>query len=233
MKAEKATILLVEDETRLQLVLKQTLELYGYTVVTAIDGKEGYKNFHRHRPDLAILDIMLPGLDGYALLKEIRKKSADIPVILLTAKSQTADLVKGFEYGANDYIKKPFIIDELLARIKALLSRKAQKETQEAGETYKIGSFEFRYSSQELSSEAGIIQLTYKDAEILRRLAANVNAVVEAAPLLIDLWGDDNFYTARTLNVYITRLRNYLKEDEQVQVLNVRSIGFKLIVKNK
>jgi DNA-binding response OmpR family regulator len=231
MNKEKITVLLVEDEARLLTVLQQTLELYGYHVVTAADGIEGYKNFRRYRPAIAVIDIMLPLLDGYSLLQKIRRHDTAMPVIFLTAKSQTADLVKGFEYGVSDYIKKPFVIDELLARIKSLIARTKKKENAATEEIYRFGNFEFKYNIQELCWPAGQVQLSYKDAEILRRLAANMHNVVESVPLLLELWGDDNLYTARTLNVYITRIRHYLKPDPRVQIINIRSVGFKLIEK--
>jgi two-component system response regulator VicR len=226
-------ILIVEDEARLLTVITQTLELYDYTVIAAPNGAEGLKAFYKYKPDIALIDIMMPKLDGFSLVKEIRKTDEEIPVIFLTAKSQTTDLIKGFELGCNDYVKKPFVLDELLARIKALLAR-SKKNTQQSPpeEIFRFGSFKFNYHIQELSiNDSKTITLSYKEAEILRRLAAKKNQVVESISLLNDLWGDDNFYTSRTLNVFITKLRQYLKTDDRVQILNVRAIGFKLIEK--
>jgi DNA-binding response OmpR family regulator len=227
------TILIIEDEVALLTILKQTLELYNYKVITAVNGAVGLKLFYQHKPDIIVLDIMLPVKDGYTLIKDIRATDRDTPVIFLTARSQTFDLVKGFELGANDYLKKPFVIDELLARIKALLSRKPADQKPAAIELYGFGHFTFNYNAQELTAPGSTIQLTYKEAEILKRLLLKKNGVVEKTDLLNELWGDDNFYTARTLNVFITKLRQYLKTDASVQILNMRSVGFKLVEKEK
>jgi DNA-binding response OmpR family regulator len=227
------TILIVEDEVSLLTILKQTLELYNYKVITSVNGVQGLKLFYQHKPDIIVLDIMLPLKDGYTLIKEIRATDRDTPVIFLTAKSQTFDVVKGFELGCNDYLRKPFVIDELLARIKSLLSRKPVGQKPVQKETYEIGHFKFNYNSQELISIGGTIQLTYKEAEILKMLVLRKNGVVEKKDLLNELWGDDNFYTARTLNVFVTKLRQYLKTDDRVQILNMRSVGFKLVEKEK
>jgi DNA-binding response OmpR family regulator len=227
------TILIIEDEVSLLTILKQTLELYNYRVITSVNGAQGLKLFYQHKPDIIVLDIMLPLKDGYTLIKEIRSTDRDTPVIFLTAKSQTFDVVKGFELGCNDYLRKPFVIDELLARIKSLLSRKPGDQKPVEKETYEIGYFQFNYNSQELISNVGTIQLTYKEAEILKRLVLKKNGVVEKKDLLNELWGDDNFYTARTLNVFITKLRQYLRTDDHVQILNMRSVGFKLVEKGR
>lgn len=225
-------ILLIEDEKKLALILKETLGLYDYEVFLAADGVEGLKSFYEIKPDLLIVDIMMPGMDGFELLSRLRRTDKDIPVIVLTAKSQTVDLVKGFELGCHDYIKKPFIIDELLVRVKASLNRVSiSPQAQNTPLIIPIGSFVFNVDGQELRSPSNVFQLSFKETEILKRLCMHPNRVLERKNVLLELWGDDNLFNSRNLNVYITRLRNYFKDDKTIQILNLRSIGYKLIVK--
>jgi DNA-binding response OmpR family regulator len=227
------TILIIEDERSLVAILKQTLEQYGYKVITAENGFLGLKMFYQHKPDIIVLDIMLPLKDGYTLIQELRANDSHTPVIFLTAKSQTSDVIRGFDLGGTDYLRKPFVIDELLARIKSLLSRNRVDQRPVVEEIYIIGHFHFNYNAQELVSTESTISLTYKEAEILKRLVLKKNGAVEKSALLNELWGDENFYTARTLNVFITKLRQYLKSDSRVQILNLRSVGFKLVEKQQ
>jgi len=226
-------ILLVEDETKLAMIIKETLELYAFEVFPATDGAEGLRLFTELKPDLVILDIMMPKMDGLQVLDHIRRYDTVLPVIILTAKTQTPDLVKAFELGCNDYIKKPFIMDELLVRIRALLSRKKLPDSQSRQDgIYRIGGFIFNLYGQELRSNTQVHALSFKETEILDRLCRNPNRVLERKRLLLELWGDDNLFNSRNLNVYITKLRNYFKEDNTIQILNIRGIGYKLITKN-
>lgn len=221
-------ILLIEDEKKLVMIIRETLELYEYSVNVAFNGVEGIKLFIETAPDLVILDIMMPRMDGFEVLNRIRSLNIKIPVIILTAKSQTADLVKGFELGCTDFIKKPFIIDELLARVKAVLSRTSLVNNIET-DVVQIGRSIFHIPNQELRTPSQVIKLSFKETEILKRLWLHSNRVTDRKSILLELWGDDNIFNSRNLNVYITKLRKYFNEDPNIEIINIRSIGYKLI----
>ncbi|HZG74179.1 MAG TPA: response regulator transcription factor, partial [Chondromyces sp.] len=211
--------------------IKETLELYNYSVRVASDGIEGIKLFNESIPDLIILDIMMPRMDGFEVLNRIRSINRSLPVIILTAKSQTIDLVKGFELGCTDFIKKPFIIDELLVRVKAALSRLNLVNHQES-DIVQIGTSILHISAQELRTPSQVFQLSFKETEILKRLWLNANRVIDRKSILLELWGDDNLFNSRNLNVYITKLRKYFTEDPNIELINIRSIGYKLVNKS-
>jgi two-component system, OmpR family, response regulator VicR len=225
-------ILLVEDEKKLSLIIKETLALYDFEVIVAYDGIEGLKFFSELKPGLVIIDIMMPKMDGFQVLGHIRRLDVSVPVIVLTAKLQTIDLVKAFELGCNDYIKKPFIMDELLVRVRALLSggHLLNKGTGEKN-IIRIGQFIFNVTTQELRGPSRVHSLSFKETEILKRLCQHPNLILDRKRVLLELWGDDNIFNSKTLNVYITKLRNYFKEDPGVQILNLRSIGYKLVLR--
>lgn len=185
--------------------------------------------FHAQTPDVVVLDVMMPQLDGFALSERIRTQNAYVPIIFLTARSQTVDVVKGFELGGNDYLKKPFSMDELIVRIKALLYRKVPAAASETG-PYHIGQYLFDYPKQKLSFKGKDIILSYRESELLKRLFQQRNQVLERSTVLRELWGDNSFFNGRSLDVFITHLRNHLKADPQVQIVYIRGIGYKLIV---
>lgn len=224
-------VLLVEDEWQLGQIVKDSLEMRGFEMLYATDGKEGLALFKEQRPDVVVVDIMMPNMDGFMLTTEIRKEDKFTPIIFLTAKSQTADVVKGFEVGGNDYLKKPFSMDELIVRIKSLLQRYNEQppppDTSEGGVI--IGQYAFNYTKQTLTRNNISEFLSHREAEILRRLYDNKNEIMERKKVLLDLWGDDNFFNARSMDVFITKLRRYLKEDPRVQIVNIRGVGYKLI----
>ncbi|NML36226.1 response regulator transcription factor [Chitinophaga sp. G-6-1-13] len=226
-----AKVLLIEDEWQLGQIVKDSLETRGFEMLYAEDGKEGLRLYQQERPDVVVLDIMMPNMDGFTVTAEIRKQDKFTPIIFLTAKSQTADVVKGFELGGNDYLKKPFSMDELIVRIKALLKRfsdhPAVKEMEEGSVV--IGQYIFNYAKQTLTRNNTTEFLSHREAEILRRLYDNKNEVMERKAVLLDLWGDDNFFNARSMDVFITKLRRYLKDDSRVQIVNIRGVGYKLI----
>lgn len=223
-----ATVLLVEDEAALALIIKDSLEMRGFTVQHAADGEQGLHLFRQQTPDIVVADIMLPRLDGFSLGEQLRRDNKTVPLIFLTARSQPADVVRGFELGGNDYLKKPFSMDELVVRIQALLQRSLPANSL-AQETLKIGRYVFAYTQQKLRLEDAEIQLTNREAELLKRLYDHRNQVLERSTVLLELWGHDHFFNGRSLDVFVTRLRRYLRDDPQVQILNVRSIGYKLI----
>lgn len=222
-------ILLIEDEVQLGQIVKDSLEMRGFEMLYAEDGKEGLKLYHEHHPDVVVLDIMMPNMDGFSVTTEIRKEDKTTPIIFLTAKSQTADVVKGFELGANDYLKKPFSMDELIVRIKALLQRYSDQQVQTGTDVVQIGQYTFNYIKQTLTRNNNTEFLSHREAEILRRLSDNRNQVMERKTILLDLWGDDSFFNARSMDVFITKIRRYLKEDPRIQIVNIRGVGYKLI----
>ncbi|PUZ28431.1 DNA-binding response regulator [Chitinophaga parva] len=224
-------VLLVEDEWQLGQIVKDSLEMRGFEMLYATDGREGLTLYKEHKPDVVVVDIMMPNMDGFSLTQEIRREDKFTPIIFLTAKSQTADVVKGFEVGGNDYLKKPFSMDELIVRIKSLLQR--YNETMPPPDaddgTVIIGQYAFNYTKQTLTRNNVSEFLSHREAEILRRLYENKNEIMERKKVLLDLWGDDNFFNARSMDVFITKLRRYLKEDPRVQIVNIRGVGYKLI----
>jgi DNA-binding response OmpR family regulator len=229
-----AKVLLIEDEQQLGQIVKDSLEMRGFDMLYAADGKEGLRLYQQFHPDVVVLDIMMPNMDGFTVTTEIRKQDKVTPIIFLTAKSQTADVVKGFELGGNDYLKKPFSMDELIVRIKALLKRSSEQPAPPQGvdneEVVSIGQYAFNYIKQTLTRNNNTAFLSHREAEILRRLYDNKNQVMERKAVLLDLWGDDSFFNARSMDVFITKIRRYLKEDPRVQIVNIRGVGYKLIL---
>ncbi|MFC5408763.1 response regulator transcription factor [Larkinella bovis] len=224
-----ATVLLIEDELALGLIVRDSLEVRGFTVLYAADGEEGYALFQKHKPEVVVADVMMPKLDGFSLADRIRQTDQEVPIIFLTARSQTADVVRGFELGGNDYLKKPFSIDELIVRIKALLNR-GRTLRPPTPDRLPIGRYAFDYPKQKLALNGKEVGMSHREAELLKRLYEQRNQVLERSAVLLELWGDDSFFNGRSLDVFITRLRRYLKDDPQVQIVNVRGVGYKLIV---
>ncbi|MBO9727023.1 MAG: response regulator transcription factor [Chitinophaga sp.] len=226
-----AKVLLIEDEVQLGQIVKDSLEMRGFEMLYAADGREGLRLYQQEHPDVVVLDIMMPNMDGFTVTSEIRKQDKFTPIIFLTAKSQTVDVVKGFELGGNDYLKKPFSMDELIVRITALLKRFADNPgTREVEEgAVSIGQYVFNYTKQTLTRNNTVEFLSHREAAILQRLYNNKNEVMERKAVLLDLWGDDNFFNARSMDVFITKLRRYLKDDSRVQIVNIRGVGYKLI----
>ena len=224
-------ILLIEDQVELCQILKDTLSLYGFDVTYALNGEDGYSLFTSLDPKLVIIDIMMPGSDGFSALKQIRAINKEVPVIMLTAKPLTEDLVKAFDLGCNDFIRKPFAMEELLARIKSF-ARVSGNGSVASYNLYKLGSFTFNASTQELANDSSRFQLSYKEVELLKRLCEAKSMVVERQVLLVELWGSDNVFNSKTMNVYINRLRNYLDSDKSVEILTIRGYGYKLIERN-
>lgn len=225
-----AKVLLVEDEWQLGQIVRDSLETRGFNMLYASNGKEAWQLYQQHKPDIIVLDIMMPEMDGFTLTADIRKLDKYTPIIFLTAKSQTADVVKGFELGGNDYLKKPFSMDELIVRIKSLLNRFGnQASSTPADDTTNIGQYSFNYARQTLTRNGQTEFLSHREAEILRRLCQHRNQVMERKTTLLDLWGDDNFFNARSMDVFITKLRRYLRDDSRIQIVNIRGVGYKLI----
>ncbi|TPG66164.1 response regulator transcription factor [Hymenobacter nivis] len=222
------TILLVEDELSLALIVQDNLASRGFTVLHAADGQAGLDLFRQHHPDLLVVDVMMPVLDGFSLARQVRSQDATVPIIFLTARSQPADVVHGFELGGSDYVKKPFSIEELVARINARLLPLAGAPTPPA--VVAIGQYEFDYPHQRLHRQGHTQALTNREAEVLQQLYRQRNQVLGRVEVLQALWGDDTFFNGRSLDVYITRLRRYLRADTEVQIVNIRGLGYKLML---
>ena len=226
-------ILLVEDEANFGAVLRDYLQINGYEVVLAKDGEEGWKAFNTHTFRLCILDVMMPKKDGFSLAKEIREVNSDIPIIFLTARSFKEDVHKGFEIGADDYISKPFDSEELLYRVKAILKRTEARETTpqtEIPDEFDFGSFHFNYKLNTISHNGNPDRLSPKEADLLRQLLIHKNDLLPRDKVLRSLWGDDNYFNARSMDVFISKLRKRFKKDPKVKIENVHGKGFRMVV---
>ncbi|MCU0450628.1 MAG: response regulator transcription factor [Bernardetiaceae bacterium] len=229
---KEARILLVEDDQNLGQILKEYLDVKGFSTTLCRDGRTGLKTFKSELFDLCIFDVMMPIMDGFTLAEEVRKSDKDVPIMFLTAKSMKEDTIKGLKIGADDYITKPFSMEELLLRIRAIMRRSQRGENAPPEPTkFKIGQFNFDYDTQVLkdNAEGSEMKLTSKEAELLRMLALNKNQTLERSKALKQIWHDDNYFNSRSMDVYITKLRKYLKNDEHLQIINVHGTGFKLI----
>lgn len=222
-------ILLAEDEEALGTIVRESLETRGFEVLYCKDGVEAKEKYQIHRPELLVLDVMMPKKDGFTLVQEIRQQDQFIPIIFLTAKSRTEDVVEGFGYGANDYLKKPFSMEELIVRINALLGAKrltkgGSKEPRE------IGKYSFNPQKQLLSLNGQEQLLTNRESELLHALIQNKNQLTDRKEILTTLWGNDDFFNARSMDVFISKLRKRLSDDDTIKIINVRGYGYKLIV---
>jgi len=226
----KAKILLVEDDPGLGFVIQDTLKDAGFTVHLCRDGKEGLQKFNSNDYDICLLDVMMPKKDGFELARDIRKISQEIPLIFLTAKTMISDKVEGFNSGADDYITKPFSNEELLLRIDAVLKRykRANDRDDQSADRIQIGEFTFDKSEFTLKGKNTERVLTRKEAGILKLLAEQQNKVIERELIANMVWGDDSYFVGRSLDVFITKLRKYLSEDESVSISNIHGVGFKL-----
>jgi len=230
---EKVKVLLVEDDSNLGNLLKEYLEAKGFSTVLAVNGKQGYDVFSKDKFNICILDVMMPIKDGYTLAKEIRAIDESVPIVFLTAKSMKEDAIEGFKVGADDYINKPFSMEELLLRIKAIIRRTENKNVKNSDQSvFKIGNYSFDYSHQTLTINNVSQKLTTKEADLLRLLCLNANDVLDRNFALKSIWKDDNYFNGRSMDVYIAKLRKYLKEDSKVELINVHGKGFKLMALN-
>jgi DNA-binding response OmpR family regulator len=227
---KKVKLLLAEDDENLGLLLKEYLIAKGYDTDLYPDGEAAYKGFRNHSYNLCILDIMMPRKDGISLAKDIRLINMDIPIIFLTAKNMKEDVLEGFKIGADDYITKPFSMEELIFRIEAIMRRIMQDTSSPDDAVYKLGIYTFDTRKQILTGGEEEVKLTTKEAELLRLLCNNANKVLERNFALKTIWIDDNYFNARSMDVYITKLRKHLKDDPKVEIINVHGKGYKLIL---
>ena len=223
----KTTILLAEDEPALGQIIKESLETRDFTVLLCDNGDKALETYQTKSPELLVLDVMMPKKDGFTLAKEIRAIDDTIPIIFLTAKSQTQDVVEGFTIGGNDYLKKPFSMEELIVRINNLLNRTTLQKT---ANILQLGDYTFDFPKQTLQyNNDKPVQLTHREAHLLFHLVKNKNKVLDRSLILNKLWGSDDFFNARSMDVFITKLRKKLSQDNSIQILNVRGFGYKLI----
>jgi Response regulators consisting of a CheY-like receiver domain and a winged-helix DNA-binding domain len=225
---EKLRILLCEDDENLGMLLREYLQAKGYSAELCPDGEAGYKAFLKNKYDLCVLDVMMPKKDGFTLAQEIRQANAEIPIIFLTAKTLKEDILEGFKIGADDYITKPFSMEELTFRIEAILRRVRGKRNKESN-IYKIGRFTFDTQKQILAIDGKQTKLTTKESELLGLLCAHANEILQRDFALKTIWIDDNYFNARSMDVYITKLRKHLKEDDSIEIINIHGKGYKLI----
>ncbi len=230
-------ILLVEDDQNFGDVLRSYLEMHGFDVTLATDGVQGFESYNRGEYDLCIFDVMMPKKDGFTLAKEIREKDTEMPIIFLTAKTMKEDILKGFKIGADDYITKPFVSEELLYRVQAILKRSQQKaDPKEEVKEFEIGKYHFNYPLRILTydPEGGNEEkskLSPKEAQLLRMFAMYMNDILPRSEALTKIWGEDNYFTARSMDVFVTKLRKYLKKDENIEIVNIHGNGFQLLVR--
>jgi DNA-binding response OmpR family regulator len=227
---EKIKILYVEDEPFLGRIVKESLESRQFEVNMVADGQLAISAFTKFRPDICILDIMLPNQDGYTIAQEIRKLQAEIPIIFVTAKTQTEDVLKGFEVGGNDFVRKPFSMEELIVRINNLLLLSQRTKQATGQEKIILGRYEFWPHRYELRFGEQVKKLSHREASLLLMLVENPLATINRKDILLRLWGDDSFFNSRNLDVYVTKLREYLKEDPTVEILTIKGVGYHVVV---
>lgn len=225
---EKMRILLCEDDENLGMLLREYLQAKGYDTELCTDGEAGYKAFLKDKYDLCVFDVMMPKKDGFSLAKDIRQSNEEVPIIFLTAKTLKEDILEGFKIGADDYLTKPFSMEELTFRIDAILRRVRGKKNKDRT-FYKIGSFTFDTQKQILARGDKQTKLTTKESELLSLLCAHANEILQRDFALKTIWIDDNYFNARSMDVYITKLRKHLREDENVEIINIHGKGYKLI----
>ena len=231
MTDTKANILLVEDDQNLGFVIQDALKRKGYAVHLCRDGKEGLKYFNEHSYDLCVLDVMMPHKDGFSLAEDIRSVNEQVPIVFLTAKSQTEDRITGFKAGGDDYLTKPFSHEELALRIDAILRRTQGKgDDKRKRDVFELGDYTFDQRDLNLKHPTEDRKLTRKEADVLRLLCLHQDQVLPRELVLNMVWGDDTYFLGRSLDVFISRLRKYLKHDPRVQIVNVHGVGFKLQV---
>lgn len=226
----KVKILYVEDESFLGKIVKESLESRGFEIFMEEDGGKAVALYNRCKPDICVLDVMLPNKDGFQIAEEIRAINEKVPLLFLTAKSQTEDLVKGFKIGGNDYIRKPFSMEELIVRLENIVKYTGNKENTDKKEVINIGKYSFHLPRQVLSTKDNEQKLSFREAELLKVLYQNRDKIIARRDILNLLWGNDNFFNSRNLDVYITKLRGYLKADPSVEILTIKGIGYRFLM---
>lgn len=225
----KTKVLYVEDETFLGKIVKESLESRGYEVLMESDGNKVLTLFRQSLPDVCVLDVMLPNKDGFTIADEIRNVDETVPIIFLTAKTQTEDVVKGFTLGANDYIRKPFSMEELIVRIKNVLRNNQEAPRKITADSVPVGKYTFQLNRQVLSFGSEERKLSFRESELLKLLYENRDKIIDRKDILTLLWGNDSFFNSRNLDVYITKLRSYLKEDSSLEIITIKGVGYRFV----
>jgi DNA-binding response OmpR family regulator len=228
---DKIRVLMAEDELALAHIVRESLEEREFKVTLCHDGEQALQSYRQQKPDILVLDVMMPKMDGFELAKKIRSVDTDTPIIFLTARSQTKDVITGFELGANDYLKKPFSVEELIIRIKVLLTknRMLAPEVKKPDGAQPLGNLLFNSNRNTIEHGLNKWPITARESELLQLLYKHKHEVVPKSTLLNTIWGDDNFFNARSLDVFITRLRKHLEPDPDIQIINIRGVGYKLV----
>lgn len=222
-------VLYVEDELFLGKIVRESLESRGFDVVMEEDGARVLERFRAAKPDICVLDIMLPNKDGFAIADEIRELDEEVPIIFLTAKTQTEDVVKGFSLGGNDYIRKPFSIEELIVRMEHLLRRKGEQPARSEDGVATFGQYRFEAKRQLLKRGSEERKLSFRESELLKMLLENRDRIIDRRDILNLLWGNDSFFNSRNLDVYITKLRGYLKDDPSLEIITIKGVGYRFV----
>jgi DNA-binding response OmpR family regulator len=222
-------VLYVEDELFLGKIVKESLESRGFEVVMESDGAKATAVFKKTGPDICVLDVMLPNKDGFTIADEIRELNENIPIIFLTAKTQTEDVLKGFSLGGNDYIRKPFSMEELIVRVQNALKIKTEDSQKITGGNFTFGKYNFQLNRQLLSHGKEERKLSYRESELLKLLYENRDRIIGRKDILTLLWGNDSFFNSRNLDVYITKLRGYLKADPSLEIITIKGIGYRFV----
>ncbi|GAB3816363.1 response regulator transcription factor [Pontibacter rugosus] len=224
------SVLLLEDEPQLAKIVMESLQSRDFNVTHAANGLQGLDAVRATAFDICVVDVMLPLMDGFTFVQELRKTDTKTPVLFLTAKSMTEDVVRGFELGGNDYLKKPFSLEELVLRLKELLRRNGSTAADKSPETIAIGAYTFAPQKQELWYKQELVtKLSHRESELLKLLVQQKNQVLDRKASLLKLWGDDSFFNGRSMDVFISKLRKHLKKDPAVEILNIRGVGYKLV----
>jgi len=226
----KIKVFYVEDEVFLARIVKESLESRGFEVIMESDGAKALDLFKKSQPDICVLDIMLPNKDGFTIADEVRELNEDIPIIFLTAKTQTEDVVKGFTLGGNDYVRKPFSMEELIVRIQNLLRLRTDEPKKIIGDSVKMGKYNFQLNRQVLSNGKEDRKLSFRESELLKLLYKNRDKIIDRKDILNLLWGNDSFFNSRNLDVYITKLRSYLRDDPSLEIITIKGIGYRFVV---
>jgi DNA-binding response OmpR family regulator len=225
----KIKVLYAEDELFLGKIVKESLESRGFEVLMEADGANVLTLFKKNAPDICVLDVMLPNKDGFTIADEIRTLNEEVPIIFLTAKTQTEDVLKGFSSGGNDYVRKPFSMEELIVRVQNLLKDKTGASQKISGNNAAIGKYNFQLNRQVLSGGTDERKLSFRESELLKLLFENRDRIIDRRDILNLLWGNDSFFNSRNLDVYITKLRSYLKEDPSLEIITIKGVGYRFV----
>ena len=233
MQQTAALILLAEDDENLRFVIQDNLELRGFRVEAASNGREALEKFRQLKVDLCILDVMMPEMDGFAVAQKIREQDAHVPVLFLTARGQKEDRLQGFRVGGDDYLTKPFSIEELLFRMEVFLKRPVVQAKKDPETSYKTAGLEFFPAHLRIDSAEGSLSLTYKEAELLEMFFRNQGQVLRREDILMKIWGTDDYYKGRSLDVFVSRIRKFLQADSSIEIQTVHGVGFKFLIHSR